>query len=74
MKAEKDGTSIKVQQNAGTDDGKVLNGFFLVTFAAVSARIRQLSISDHCLTSRCVVFSTGPQNVKFGKFVRLLDY
>jgi len=30
IKAEKDGTSIKEQQNADGDDGKVLDGFFLV--------------------------------------------
>jgi len=32
MKAEKDGTSIKMQQNMDSDDGKVLDGFFLVNF------------------------------------------
>ena len=30
VKAEKDGTSIKAQQNADSDDDKVLDGYFLV--------------------------------------------
>jgi len=30
VKAEKDGTSIKQQENADRDDGRVLDGFFLV--------------------------------------------
>jgi len=30
IKAEKDGTSIKEQQNADSEDDKMLDGFFLV--------------------------------------------
>ena len=33
IKAEKDGTSIKLQENASSDDGRVLDGFFLVIIA-----------------------------------------
>jgi len=51
IKAEKDGTSIRLQENADSDDGRVLDGFFLVNSATTSVRITKWTNIFSCYGS-----------------------